>query len=138
MAARKSLAWILEFVSKLPNEEEQIKCLRANDNFAMKTILKGAFDPSIKWLLPEGDAPYTPCEYPNMENMLYLEARRLYLFVEGGNPNLTPLKRESMFIELLQSVTPEDARLLVAVKDKKLPFEGLSAKTVKKAFPELF
>ena len=136
--ARKSLAWILEFASKLPNEEEQIKCLRANDNFAMRTILAGAFDPNIKWLLPEGDAPYTPCEYPNMENMLYLEARRLYLFVEGGNPNLTPLKRESMFVELLQSVTPEDARLLVAIKDKKLPFEGLSAKTVKKAFPELF
>lgn len=136
--ARKSIAWILDFTSKLPNEEEQIKCLQANDNFAIRTILAGTFDPKIKWLLPEGDAPYTPCEYPNMENSLYLEARRLYLFVEGGNDNLTPLKREAMFLELLQTVTPEDAKMLIAVKDKKLPFEGLTAKTVLKAFPNLF
>jgi hypothetical protein len=43
-----------------------------------------------------------------------------------------------MFIELLQTVCPDDAKLLIAVKDKKLPFEGLSAKTVLKAFPNLF
>lgn len=136
--ARKSIAWILEFTSKLPNEEEQIKCLQANDNSAIRTVLKFCFDPNIKWLLPEGDAPYKPCEYPNMDNMLYSEARRLYLFVEGGNPNLTTLKRESMFVELLQSITPEDAKLLVSIKDKKLPYKGLTSKTVLKAFPGLF
>lgn len=136
--ARKSIAWILEFTSKLPNEEEQIKCLQANDNSAIRTVLKFCFDPNIKWLLPEGDAPYKPCEYPNMDNMLYSEARRLYLFVEGGNPNLTTLKRESMFVELLQSITPEDAKLLISIKDKKLPYKGLTSKTVLKAFPGLF
>jgi hypothetical protein len=136
--ARKSIAWILDFTSKLPNEEEQIKCLQANDNSAIRTILKFCFDPNIKWLLPEGDAPYKPCEYPNMDNMLYTEARRLYLFVEGGNNNLTTLKRESMFVELLQSITPEDAKLLISIKDKKLPYKGLTAKTVQKAYPGLF
>lgn len=138
MAVRKSIAWILEFTSKLPNEVEQIRCLQANDNSAIRTILRFAFDPNIKWLLPTGAAPYKPCEYPNLENMMYTEARRLYLFVEGGNPNLTVLKRESMFVDLLQSVTPEDARLLVAIKDKKLPFSGLTAETVLKAYPGLF
>lgn len=135
---RKSIAWILKFTSELPNEEEQIKCLRANDNFAIKTILRGAFDPNVKWVLPEGEPPYTPCEYPNVENMLYSEVRRLYLFVEGGNDNVKPLKRESMFIDLLQSITPDDAKLLIAVKDKRLPFDGLTAETVLKAFPGLF
>lgn len=136
--SRKPISWILDFTSKLPNEEEQIKCLRANDNSAIKTILKFCFDPNIKWLLPEGDAPYKPCEYPNIDNMLYGEARRLYLFVEGGNPNLTTLKRESMFVDLLQSINPEDAKLLVAIKDKKFPYKGLTAATVLKAFPGLF
>jgi hypothetical protein len=135
---RKSIAWILKFTSELPNEEEQIKCLRANDNFAIKTILRGAFDPNVKWVLPEGEPPYTPCEYPNVENMLYSEVRRLYLFVEGGNDNVKPLKRESMFIDLLQSITPDDAKLMIAVKDKRLPFDGLTAETVLKAFPGLF
>lgn len=136
--ARKSIAWILEFTAKLPNEEEQIKCLQANDNSAIRTVLKFCFDPAIKWLLPKGEAPYTPCEFPNIENMLYSEARRLYLFVEGGNPNLTTLKRESMYIDLLQSITPEDAKLLISIKDKKLPFKGLKSETVLKAYPGLY
>lgn len=136
--ARKSIGWILEFTSKLPNEEEQIKCLQANDNSAIRTILQFCFDPNIKWLLPEGDPPYKPSEFPNLENMLYSEARRLYLFVEGGNPNLKPLKRESMFVDLLQCITPEDAKLLCAIKDKKLPFKGLKASTIQKAYPGLF
>jgi len=135
---RKSIGWILEFTSKLPTEEEQIKCLQANDNIPMLTILKYAFDPNIRWLLPEGDCPYQPSEYPNIENMMYTEARRLYLFIEGGNPNLTQLKRESMFIDLLQSISPDDAKLLVAAKDKKLPYEGLTSATVLKAFPGLY
>jgi Family of unknown function (DUF6433) len=136
--ARKPISWILDFTSKLPNEEEQIKCLQANNNSALLTILKFCFDPNIKWLLPEGDAPYKPCEYPNVDNMLYTEARRLYLFVEGGNNNLTQLKRESMYVDLLQSINPEDAKLLVSIKDKKLPYKGLSSKTVLKAFPGLY
>ncbi len=135
---RKSISWILEFTSKLPNEEEKIKCLQANDNSAIRTILKFALDPNIKWALPEGDAPYKPCQYPHQENMLYSECRRLYLFIEGGNPNLKVLKRESMFIELLQTIDPDDAKMIISIKDKKLPWKGLTAKTVLKAYPGLF
>lgn len=136
--SRKSIAWILDFTAKLPSEEEQIKCLQANDNSAIRTILQFCFDPRITWLLPEGDPPYTPSGFPNLENMLYSEARRLYLFVEGGNNNLKPLKRESMYVDLLQCITPEDAKLLLSIKDKKLPHKGLKATTVQKAFPGLF
>jgi hypothetical protein len=136
--ARKSISWILDFTSKLPNEEEKIKCLQANNNNAILTILKYAYDPNIEWVLPEGNPPYTPCEYPHQENMLYQEIRRLYLFLKGGNDNLHPLKRESMFIDILQSVDPEDAKLLLAMKDKKLPYKGLNSKIVLKAFPGLY
>lgn len=135
---RKPISWILNFTSKLPNDEEKVKCLKANENSAILTILKFCYDPKIKWALPEGEPPYKPCEYPNVDNMLYSEARRLYLFVEGGNPNLKQLKRESMYIDLLQSVTPDDAKLLVSIKDKKLPYPGLDASIVLKAFPGLF
>lgn len=136
--ARKAISWILDFTSKLPNDEEKVKCLKANENSALLTVLKFCYDPNIKWALPAGDPPYKPCEYPNVDNMLYSEARRLYLFVEGGNPNLKPLKRESMFIDLLQSITPDDAKLLLSIKDKKLPYPGLNANIVLKAFPNLF
>lgn len=136
--ARKSISFILKFTSRLPNEEEKIKCLRANDNSAIRTILKYCYDPNIKWALPEGEPPYTPCEYPHQETMLYNEIRRLYLFLEGGNPNLSQLRREVLFLEILQEIDPEDAKLLLSIKDKKLPYDGLNAKIVLKAFPDLF
>lgn len=139
--ARKSISWILDFTSKLPNEEEKIKCLQANDNTAIRAILQLAYDPGIKWALPEGDPPYRPCEFPHQENNLYAEIRRLYLFLApecGGNANLKPLRRESLFIEMLQELDPHDAKMMLAIKDKKSPFPGLTAKTVLKAFPGLF
>lgn len=137
MAQRKSIAWILEYTSKLP-EEEQVKCLQANDCEPIRIILQYCFHPAAKWALPEGKPPYKPCEYPNIENMLYGEAKKLYLFLEGGNNNLKPLKREKMFVDLLESVTPEDAKLLISIKEKKLPFEGLKPETIKKAYPGIF
>lgn len=136
--SRKSISWILEFTSKLPNDEEKIKCLQQNNHPAILTILKGAYDPHIEWQLPEGDPPYVPCEYPHQENMLYTEARKLYLFMVNGNPNLKQLKRESMYIELLQSVDPNDAKLLLSIKNKKLPYKGLSSQLILKAFPGLY
>ena len=138
MSNRKSISWILNFTSKLPNEEEKIKCLQANNVEPIRTILQYCFDPRIKWLLPEGDAPYQPPEIDNEASILYAEARKLYLFVQGGNNNLHPLKRERLFLDLLQSVTYDDAKLLISIKDKKLPYDGLTAETVLKAFPGLF
>lgn len=136
--SKKAISWILDFTSKLPNDEEKVKCLRANENVAILTVLKFAYDPNIKWLLPEGDAPYVPSNESGNEAYLYADARKLYLFIEGGNPNLTQLRRESLFIDFLQNIHPEDAKLIVAIKDKKLPYKGLSPKIVLKAFPGLF
>ena len=135
--ARKALSWILEYTSKLPNREEKIKCLRANDTTSLRMILRYTFG-NYKWLIPGGIPPYTPCEYPHQENNFYQEVKRLYLFLEGGNNNLTQLKRESMFIELLQSIDPGDARLLLAMKEHKLPYDGFDLGLVQEAFPDLF
>lgn len=135
---RKPIYWILNFTDNLPNDEERIKCLQANGVEAVKIILKYAFDPRIKWLLPEGAPPYTPSENSNMDSMLYSEARKFYLFVEGGNDNLNQIKRERIFIDILENIHPEDAKLVLNVKDKKLPYKNIGKRLVKKAFPELF
>ena len=60
-----------------------------------------------------------------------------YLFVEGGNPNLKPARREYLFIELLESVHDQEAQLLLQIKDKKIKCRGLTYKLVKETFPEL-
>jgi hypothetical protein len=134
---RLGIFQVLEQASKLKGTEDKVLFLRANNSPALQTILKYALDPSIVWDLPTGAPPYKPCPYPAQEMRLMAETRRLYLFIKGGNPNLTKLKRESLYIELLESVHPEDANLLVAIKDKKIPYKGITNKLVKEAFPGL-
>jgi hypothetical protein len=134
---RLGIAEILEKVSIEPKRELKIEMLRKHDSSAMRTVLKYALDPEVKWALPEGTPPYKPCDYLDQENMLYSEARRLYLFIEGGNPNLNTLKRETLFIQLLESVAPADAKLICAAKEKKLPYKGLTIKLINEAYPGL-
>ena len=136
---RVGISEILRKISELKNKDERITALRVNAQAvpALKTIFQYAFHPEIRWDLPEGDPPYKPCEFLDQEGRLYTEVRRLYLFVEGGNANLVPFKREALYIQLLESVAPEDAKLLLAMKNKKLPYKNLDAKTIKEAFPDL-
>lgn len=135
---KKGLSEILEEVSKIKKKEERIEELRKHgDNRALLQILQYAFDPRIKWLLPEGVPPYKKNEYIDQESNLYTEMRRLYLFIEGGNPNLNPTKREMLFIGILEMVAPSDAMLLCAIKDKKLPYKTITAEIVNEAFPGL-
>jgi len=61
--------------------------------------------------------------------------RKLAYFVEGAYPNLKQVKREQMFIELLETVTPADAKMLLAMKEKKLPWKGITVDIVNEAFP---
>lgn len=131
------VAEILEKVSKLKSEEEKIALLRANNTVALQTILKGAFDPGIIWELPEGVPPYKPNDLVDQQHRFYAECRKMYLFIKGGHNNLTPLKRERLYIELLESIDPADANLLIAIKDKKMPYTGITLKLINKAIPGL-
>ena len=133
---KKSVGKTLTEVAALP-KKEQVDALRRVATPAIVAVLKLAVDPSVKFLLPEGPTPYKPCDEDVSPGAFVGEARRLYLFIEGGQPNLRPLRREQLWVELLQYIDPDDAKLLDLVKDKKLP-EGLSAKTVVTAFPDLY
>lgn len=135
---KKSIASILKQTSELPSQQEQIKCLQANASPGLKQVLKHCFDPNVKWLLPKGPIEYKRTGDYGLESVLYYETRRFYLFVEGGHPTLTDDQRLKLFTQLLSMVKSEDAELLISIKDKKLPYQGLTKATVKKAFSELF
>jgi len=135
---RMSIYELLEQVSKQKTPADKVQKLKEVANGPLVSILKYAFDPEIKFALPKGAPPFKPCPFVDQQGMLYTEARRLYLFVEGGNPSLTKLRRESLFIQLIESIDPNDAKLINCVKDKKLPFKGITAKVVIEAFPNLF
>lgn len=136
----KSISWILDYASKLKTRKEKIECLQANGVEPILMVLKYALDPNIKWLLPDTDPPYEPAdpsEFGNLSGALYKEARKFYHFLEGGNPGLHQINRERMFIEMLGSIDPEDAKLLLAVKNKTIPYPGITPKLVNEAFPGL-
>jgi hypothetical protein len=134
---RYSLSEILKKASEIPDIEERRAYLRSNDSHALRQVFFYALNPNVKWLLPKGNPPYAPSKFPDAYTVLYAEIRKLYLFVEGGNNDLKPLRREALFIELLENVYPEDALLLLAMKDGKLPYPGFSPNFVRTTFPGL-
>lgn len=134
----KSLYEQLSVISELKTTKEKVEAIVTHPRVAaFKAIFGLAYDQNIKWLLPEGEPPYRPTDVLDTEGRLLSELRRLYLFVEGGNPDLTKTRREFLFIQLLESVHPQDAKLLIAMKDRKLPFKGLTKKVAQQAFPDL-
>jgi hypothetical protein len=134
---RLGIAEVLELASKEKTKQEKIAVLHKNDIPALRTILKYTFDPNIKWLLPKGKIEFTPNGLTEQETVLNAEARRLYLFVEGGHGNLKQAKREWLFRLLLENVDPADAALLIAIKDKKMPYKGITKALVEEAYPGL-
>jgi len=127
----------LEKVTKLRTDQEKIEALKANDTFILRAVLQGAFDPNVKWLIPAGKPPYTPNTLVDQEHILINESRRLQYFVDGFYPGLAQGKREMMFIEFLERLAPKDAELLCAIKEKKLPFKGITVEHVMAAFPDM-
>lgn len=124
-------------VSKLKKTEQKIDALKANDTLALRIIMQAVFDPKVEFLLPPGAPPYKPTDLPDQEHVLHKEAEKLRYFVNGFYPDLNQNKREMMFIELLERVAPDDAVLLCAIKEKKLPFKGITVEHVIKGLPGL-
>lgn len=134
---QKSVAEILEEVSATDKKDRVAKLREHIKNVTLLKILQWTYDDRIKFLLPEGAPPYNPTKYLDQEGNLYNESRRLYLFVEGGNANLKPVRREFLFIQLLETLSPKEAVLVAHMKDKKLPYKGINKKLVDEAFPGL-
>ena len=129
---------ILGKVSKLKTKKEKVTHLQQYNTDSLRMVIKASFDPKVKWALPFGEVPYRANEAPEgtEHNMLSYEARKLYHFIEGGNNLITQNKRESMFVQMLEGLHPDEAEVLVAAKDKILhqKFKGLSANVVREAF----
>ena len=129
---------ILDKLGKIKSKKDKVAHLKRYNDSSLRMVIKSSFDPKIKWLLPEGDVPYIPNDAPEGTehgNLAY-ESRKLYHYIEGGNPQISQNKRESMFIQLLESLHPDEADILVAAKDGVLhrEYKGLSENVVKEAF----
>jgi hypothetical protein len=133
---RLKLSEICKTASEFDSVADRVLFLQKHQSPALVSLLKHMFDPNIKFVLPEGEPPYIPTSF-DARLFLYSEVRRFYLFTVGGHNGLTDMKRQKLFVELLESIDPEDAKLVVAMVNKTSPFKGLTRNVVSKAFPGL-
>jgi hypothetical protein len=131
---------ILDLVHDQETNEDKVKILQQYTNDALKTLLIWNFDESIISLLPTGEVPYQPNESPLGvdHSSLRRDYKNLYNFVKGGNDSLSKIRRETIFIQILESLHPNEAEVLILVKDKNLEDKyDISFDVVKQAYPDI-
>ena len=141
-AGRPVSTLMSEIATKVNNAKDKprkLKVLKDHDSVPLRQILKGAFDPKIEWLLPKGDdIPFNKNDAPigTEHTILSQEAKRLYLFTKGGDNTLSQNKRETLFIQMLEGLSAQEADFLVTVVNKKVnnKYKGFTANLVKEAF----
>jgi hypothetical protein len=113
---------ILKAVSSAKTKAEKVNLLKEYRNPALVSLLIWNFDESITSALPDGNVPYTKNDKPIGDGIsrLVSSQRMFYNFVNGGNNDLSRTRRESLFIELLESLHSDEAELLCLVKDKNI------------------
>lgn len=136
--SKMTLPEIFQHISDLP-AGKRADALKKIGNLIenVKILLHYTYHKNVVMSLPEGTPPYKPMDIPkNMGlNRIPAEMKKLqYLLPQS---NLNQIKRESMFIEMLEAVSPEEAKLLLMVKNKKLEYKGISRKLVEEVFPEI-
>ena len=131
---------VLELVDKQRSKAKKIDILREYADDALKAILIWNFDPTAISVLPEGHVPYKENEVPvgTDHTSLRREWKNLYHFVKGGNDRLSAIRRETMFIQLLEGLHPEEAKIICLVKDKNLESKfKITYEMVQQAYPDI-
>ena len=140
-SARLLLSEILRKVSNAKTKAEKIALLKKHNSTALRQILIINFDDSVVSMLPEGDVPYTPNDAPpgTDHTRLEHEFKGLYRFFKGGADKLPGMKRESMFVQLLEGLSAEEAELIVLVKDGKMntKYKRITKAVISEAFPSI-
>ena len=131
---------ILELVDKQRTKAKKIEILKEYDDLALKAILIWNFDPTAISVIPEGPVPYKENEVPvgTDHTSLRREWKNLYHFVKGGNDRLSAIRRETMFIQMLEGLHPEEAKIICLVKDKNLESKfKITYDMVQQAYPDI-
>ena len=121
------------------NEDHAVNGLQAfnQTNGAVQPVLQWLFSDNIKSTLPTGKTPHKPNEAPApdlTESALRFEFRKFKYFV---TEQIAKTRRETMWIEMLESIPAKEAELMELVKDKINPFKNLNKEIAQKAFPDV-
>lgn len=135
----KTFFEVFEALEATNQYAQKVQILEANDSNELRAFMVLAYHPNVEWLLPDGEPPYKPNkEAVDEKGHLTLKSNltkfNLFLKDRGYNEMKQPM-RETRFIQLLESVTPLEARWILQAKCRNL--EKCSDKVVRKAYPGL-
>jgi len=159
---------ILQVVDKQRSNTRKVEALKKFEHPSLKAVLIWNFDESITSMLPPGDVPYASVGEQNSFSgtmtekiddavlkmnevgsnslgsqdqgfsSIRKEYQKFYNFVKGGNDGLSSLRRETMFINILQGLHPLEAEILCLVKDKKLETKyKITKDNIIQAYPDI-
>ena len=145
MAAKKLpkdalLTEILQKVSSAKTKKEKVDLLNEYNSQALRSLLIINFDDSLEFLLPEGEVPFTPNDAPagTEHTRLVHEYRGLYRYFKGGDSSLKGMKREQLFVQLLEGLHADEANMLVSACNKDLQAKyRITKAVVAEAFPAI-
>lgn len=130
---------ILEKVVETSSRKKKKELLQEHQCMPLLDVLRGTYDDAIQWNLPEGTPPYTPQEEGAQPSTLLRQHMNFKYFVKGlrESNQLNTVRRERMFIDMLEAVHPKDAKVLIAMINKKSLGHGITKKLVQEVFPNL-
>jgi hypothetical protein len=154
---------VLNLASSQRTNTKKVEILKKYEHDSLKTIFIWNFDESVISLLPEGEVPFfgdntmkTTTMSERIEDSIkqmsgssigaidqkYSTLRKeytlLYNFVKGGNDSLNGIRRESIFVNLLEGIHPLEAEIICLCKDKKLQTRyKITKEIVSEAYPDI-
>ena len=131
---------ILQKVSSAKTKAEKVDILQEYNNDGLRAVLIINFDESLKFLLPEGEVPFTANDAPAGTDHTRLdhEYRGLYRYFKGGDSSIKSMKREQLFVQLLEGLYKDEAEMLVLACNKDLQSKYRVTKAVvSEAFPSI-
>ena len=159
---------VLNLVSKQRTNIKKVEVLQKYNDPSLRAIFIWNFDESVISSLPVGIVPYSSVgEQGSFSGTLSekiddavgkmseigsnslgsqdqgfssirKEYSKFYNFIKGGNDSLSSLRRETMFINVLEGLHPLEAEILCLVKDKQLETKyKITKEIVSQAYPEI-
>ena len=130
---------VFEEFSNAKARKDKINVLQKYSSVSLRDVLRGIFDDRVQWNLPSGTPPYTASHAESTPSSLLKQHLKFQYLVKGIKvaDGLPSFKREKVFIDMLEVVHPEDAKILVSMINKKSPVKGLTKKIVQEAYPNL-
>ena len=159
---------VLDAASKQRTKAKKVEALQRYADPSIKTLFIWNFDPTVISILPAGEVPYGNTKEDGQttgtltskindavgmmnemgssslgsqdqgRSSIRKEYQNFYNFVKGGNDQLSSLRRETMFINILEGLHPLEAEIVCIVKDKNLESKyKISKEVVSEAYPDI-